>query len=893
AGRLWQVCLEASRLLAERARLVAALRAEAEVPAYAAGAAAPAAQVPAYAGKAAAPQPPVVTPAPRPEWTPRRVQNLLLALGVGLLGVAAVIFVAVSWGRLGVGGRAAVMTGVTALAAYAGLVVHRRGLTATAEALSLLTVGLALIDCAGARASDLLGLRDTDALLFAAGTAGLVAIAAAAGSLALPTRALRLSAAVLAQLPLPLVLVHAADRVDQPAALLAAGLTAQAVAAVAVVAGWPGGRRSLDARVAVASGGGLTALLATALAAGAAYGEDGSLVVGSALLIVIAVGSAVAAETVALRSWAAAMAPLAGLPVVLRAASAALVVGAAWAPVVDGVPSRWLAPALSATALALLALSALVPADRRPVPAVVLLASVCAPALDAVRGLVISVAGRLQWPERAWSAEADSTARDLLANAEPYATWSVPSTLLPSALVLASVAVALLVAALLTATLRPAALGAVPVAAGAALMVVPGADGSYAVALAADLLSALVSLTGGVWLLRSRRPGLGAAAMLSGAAVLALAVSWSLAVDVATLCALPASAAVALTVLLMARGIPALRGVTLAAGVCAALLLVAEAAAGARYSGAGWPAVTALVLTLLAASGLVASLVVAVRADRRDPLWEGARRAFAVVGLSAALADAGAVAWWQGADAAGAGLAVTVAAAVVLAASTVPLPSRLVDRADLQVVAGLAAGGGLLAGVDDPDRLWVALLAAGVGVAVLGIRQDHRWGWLSGLLLVLSSWVRLALSDVTAPEAYTVPAAVGLLAVGAWRRHRDPEYRSWPAYAPGLGLALVPSLLRAVTDAGNLRPLLLGLAALTVLLLGVARRLQAPLLIGGSVLAVDALVQLAPYLVAVYDVVPRWVTIGLAGLLLLGAGATYEQRVHDLRRVGRHVARLG
>jgi hypothetical protein len=40
-------------------------------------------------------------------------------------------------------------------------------------------------------------------------------------------------------------------------------------------------------------------------------------------------------------------------------------------------------------------------------------------------------------------------------------------------------------------------------------------------------------------------------------------------------------------------------------------------------------------------------------------------------------------------------------------------------------------------------------------------------------------------------------------------------------------------------------------------------------------------------------VVPRWVTIGLLGLALLGAGATYEQRVRDLQRVGRHVARLG
>ena len=152
--------------------------------------------------------------------------------------------------------------------------------------------------------------------------------------------------------------------------------------------------------------------------------------------------------------------------------------------------------------------------------------------------------------------------------------------------------------------------------------------------------------------------------------------------------------------------------------------------------------------------------------------------------------------------------------------------------------------------------------------------------------------MRLAEADVTAPEAYTVPPALLLLGVGWLQRRRQPDQSSWRAYGPGLSLALVPSLLRAVTDSGELRPLLLGLAALAVLALGVSRRLQAPLVVGGVVLAVDAVVQLAPYLVAVYDAVPRWVTIGAVGLLLVGAGATYERRVQDLRRVGRTIGAL-
>jgi len=64
-----------------------------------------------------------------------------------------------------------------------------------------------------------------------------------------------------------------------------------------------------------------------------------------------------------------------------------------------------------------------------------------------------------------------------------------------------------------------------------------------------------------------------------------------------------------------------------------------------------------------------------------------------------------------------------------------------------------------------------------------------------------------------------------------------------------------------------------------VLLAGLRGRLQAPLVIGAAVLAVDTLIQIGPYAAAL----PRWVSIGGAGVLLLGLGATYERRLRDLR----------
>lgn len=78
---------------------------------------------------------------------------------------------------------------------------------------------------------------------------------------------------------------------------------------------------------------------------------------------------------------------------------------------------------------------------------------------------------------------------------------------------------------------------------------------------------------------------------------------------------------------------------------------------------------------------------------------------------------------------------------------------------------------------------------------------------------------------------------------------------------------------------GLLRPLALSVASLIVLLAGARARLQAPLILGGATLlalAVDTLWPVAAQL-------PRWVTIGAVGLLLLWLGATAEHRLTQLR----------
>jgi hypothetical protein len=414
----------------------------------------------------------------------------------------------------------------------------------------------------------------------------------------------------------------------------------------------------------------------------------------------------------------------------------------------------------------------------------------------------------------------------------------------------------------------------------------------YAAGLATDLVLAVAGLSGGLVARRRGMPVLAVTTAAAGVLMLFGAVSWSFGTSGATVTVLPVAAAVLAGTALALRPDPALRMPRLACVATAFALVSIEAGAVTRRADGSDAAVAVAVLTVLA---LLTAVAVAVALRDDPPDRSGWRSGNALVALAAAVADVPAVVLWSGGEYAAAGLGLAVASAALLAAVAGPVaPRRLaLLTGEAYVVGGVGATAGLALLLPDPGKLWLGLLAVGAAVAVLAVRVDDRLGWLSGLLLTASSWVRLAESDVTLPEAYTVPPGLALVAVGWWKRRSDQQIRSWRAYGTGLGLVLLPSLLRSLADSGNVRPLLLALAALAVLAVGVARRLQAPLVLGAGVLAVDALVQLSPYLAMAYDVAPRWVTIGLLGLALLAAGATYEKRLADVRRVARQLGSLG
>ena len=130
------------------------------------------------------------------------VANLLLAVGGVLVVVAAVAFTAANWGSIAAAGRAAIVLGVAALALAAPWPLASRRLTATAEAIACIGLGLTLADAYLARS--LAGAVPGGGLVLAAGAAAVLAACWAVYGGFAPVRTPRPAAIVLAQTPVPL-----------------------------------------------------------------------------------------------------------------------------------------------------------------------------------------------------------------------------------------------------------------------------------------------------------------------------------------------------------------------------------------------------------------------------------------------------------------------------------------------------------------------------------------------------------------------------------------------------------------------------------------------------------------------------------------------------------------
>ncbi|MFI2084429.1 SCO7613 C-terminal domain-containing membrane protein [Streptomyces rubiginosohelvolus] len=896
-----------AQLLTRRAWLLAALRPPA--PTAAPGWNPSAWGAPA-AGRPGAPAQPWGYVPPKQPSAPRSAQNVLLTLGGLLLTIAAIAFTLVSWGSMGIGGRSAVLALVTVAALAAPAVLLRRGLTATAEALAALALVLTLLDAYAVHA---VAAPDTDGLGFTAVAAAVLAALWTAYGLALGKLHLPLPAAVvLAQWPL----LFGAWAAGAPALVVGWALLATAVLDGAIAL-WGKGTGT---RVTACFGGSVmafSALLVGLTLSVTASGPLGALAPGALLLTGAA--AALAGAWRAPRGFARAGGVVAGLAVV---AAVGGVPAAA-------VPEDWGVLAYLSAGLALTAVVRTGLPRNAVLGVLVASAAVVAGALaGALPGLAAVLLGPVSLLSDVWAGSPEGF-RAALGSTLPWTGLAAtPVVLAVSAGLLGSAyrwwPSLARIAAPLIAREEPgpagaAAYGAGPAgSAGAPGTVTPEAGGA-AVPGTGGEPGAGTAGTGGTptpGASDAAAPGASGAPWYAGGRAGA---PWYAGGAPAARrrpsgAALRGAAGAGAAVLgwgaLLLAG--AVLDVPYAVAVAGETLLVAGLLALAvRGAGSGRDASAAVPVT-----ALVVALAGAVSAGLLSLASEGA--SYAVFGALTALFAGASVRAGAGVERAVFAVAATVGGTVLtgfagrslelapheaaplvllVPALTVLFGARLRRNPVALPVELTGALGALVAvGLAVPDAPFLALVLALCGVLAAGaaVRPERRpvAGYLAAALFVLATWVRLAASEVSFPEAYTLPVTVPALVVGFLRRRKDPEASSWTAYGPGLAATLLPSLAVAWTDPDWQRPLLLGVAALVVTLLGARHRLQALLLLGGAVLALDGLHELAPYVVQVAGALPRWLPPALAGLLLLVVGATYEQRLRDARRLKDALGRM-
>lgn len=705
------------------------------------------------------------------------VPKVLLTLGAGCLLVAAMVFLAVAWSVMGVGGRTATLVGITVVCGGLTLLVARRSLRGATEALGLVSLGLLTLDVVGAEDAGWFG--DIGGSSFAV--------------------------------------------------LLGVIMASTSAAACGVLRRTPSGAFTSGEVVAVLG----VALTCTGVVAGGWGAPEARLVVATVLALIAA--------------WAARVVRL-----VVTAVGTGMVGGVLWAGLAlaaigrlgdhPSVAELWgdlqVWPALAAAALAA------VPLLLRTVPLPLRQA-----AASVAAGLVTLAAIAPVFDE-----------------SETYVSLTVLGVLAAAGAVLLVLPKPWSASALLTAGV--AAFGT------SGLVLVFGGVAAARLLEAAGDQGAFLDRLGPWGSDLSIEPWLFPLAV--GALALAVvAAGRFVGIDLPWRRLLPFIAVS--TAFVTAAGYPLPVWIFVAVGLLAGGVYVVRREVAFAIPALAVATVVALHsdgLTALALGALVAAGGWLVVRDDREPVQ-------LVAGVVAQLAAAGFV--WVGADLVGRPFEWAAAIGIVVVAVLAISGRRLGLELGAVVATACLAVAGLGEVPLDDEATWTAVYLTLAGAACVTqslLRGDRRRvGWAGGLLLAMATWVRLADLGVNEPEPYTVPTALALLVVGGWQLRRRPELGTMPALAPGLGLALVPSLLWVLADPTTARSVLLGLVCLGLVVVGVQLRWTAPLVVAGAVGSLVVLRHAAPYVSGV----ERWMLIGFAGALLVTMGVTWEARVREAR----------
>lgn len=139
-------------------------------------------------------------------------------------------------------------------------------------------------------------------------------------------------------------------------------------------------------------------------------------------------------------------------------------------------------------------------------------------------------------------------------------------------------------------------------------------------------------------------------------------------------------------------------------------------------------------------------------------------------------------------------------------------------------------------------------------------------------------------------ELFIIPLGVTLLIAGLVAVRSETRWRSWVTLTPALlALIVVPVLAEIITPSAW-RIGCVTVLVVVVIVIGAHMRLQAPLVMGSLAALVHAVIAIRTALPEL--VIPWWVWLSIAGLILVVVASTYEARLRDARRFGEAVRAL-
>lgn len=341
--------------------------------------------------------------------------------------------------------------------------------------------------------------------------------------------------------------------------------------------------------------------------------------------------------------------------------------------------------------------------------------------------------------------------------------------------------------------------------------------------------------------------------------------------------------------------------VTLAVTVITAVsLLLAGAAVDRRRLQWAWAVLPGAAIAAVPATGWAASSVAgSVVALAVVTLAAGAAAVLARTGMRAVdaalaalsiVAFAGVTARAAGAGIAPAGFTAALVAGAAALVGVYLLRGQPAPRAAVEGVAALGVIAGIV--VAASSTTWLAgTFSALVPIAVMAaLSVDRRvgYGLAAAGLALCSVWAWLAAARVGVVEAYTAPAAAAALAAGiiGWR---NAPGRSWLTLGPALVLGIGPTLALGIAEDDSVRLVVSAVLSTAAVLVGALRRLQAPLCLGAAALIALGIDQWGDDLIRM----PRWITLGVAGMALMWIGATFEHRRRNWRRASEVIAHFG